>query len=172
MRRPGFTIIEVVIVTLFITFCYYTGTWGYNWYVRSSHASAAEAFIAQLITAQEAYQKKRGSYLPIHTAKLDAYPKEMPAEGAVIEALPKEFLELGVTKPESPFFFRVAVLAGMNEPPSAELLKDSALEEFNGKGGPWFYIVAFADQDGDGELSKLEASSWDKSGVVTTARTE
>jgi hypothetical protein len=173
MRRPGFTVVEVVIVTLFITFCVYTGRWGYSWYVRSSHADAAESFVQQLADAERAYAAKSGSFLNIHGARLDAYPDSIPTEGFVIDKLPEKFSELGkLEAPPSPFFFRVAVLAGWQEAPSAELLKDSALVPFPADKQPWFYIVAFADQDGDGEFSKLEASSWDDNGVVQTARTE
>lgn len=173
MRRPGFTLIEVVIVTLFITFCVWTGRWGYSWYVRSSRADAAEGFVQHLAEAERAYLSKHGRFLGIHEARLDAYPGPIPAEGAVIDKLPAEFLELGsIEAPESPFFFRVAVFAGAQDAPTAELLKDSALVPFPVTKEPWFYLVAFADQDGDGEFSKLEASSWDENGVVQTARTE
>lgn len=173
MRRPGFTLVEVVIVTLFITFCVWTGRWGYSWYVRSSRANAAEAFVQQLAEAQRAYLAKSGRFWGIHEDRPQAFPGSIPAEGVVIEKLPAEFLELGgLTAPEAPFFFRVAVLAGEKAPPKTELLKDSALAPFPVTKGPWFYIVAFADQDGDGEFSKVEASSWDDNGVVQTARTE
>jgi hypothetical protein len=173
MRRPGFTVVEVVIVTLFITFCVYTGRWGYSWYVRSSHADAAQSFVKQLSDAERAYFAKHGRFIGIHETRLDAYPSSIPADGFVISKLPEEFSELGTLElPSSPFFFRVAVLAGSQEEPSADLLKDSALAPFPVASQPWFYIVAFADQNGDGEFSKLEASSWDDNGVVQTARTE
>jgi type II secretory pathway pseudopilin PulG len=173
MRRPGFTLVEVVIVTLFITLCVWTGRRGYSWYVRSSRADAAETFVQQVAAAQRAYLSKSARFVGIHKGRLDAYPGPIPTEGAVIDKLPAGFLELeGVEVPESPFFFRVAVLAGEQDAPSAELLKDSALVPFPVTKKPWFYIVAFADQDGDGEFSKLEASSWDDNGVVQTARTE
>jgi type II secretory pathway pseudopilin PulG len=173
MRRPGFTLVEVVIVTLFITFCSWTGRWGYRWYVRSSRADAAETFVQQLAQAERTYLTKHGRFLGFHEARTDAFPGPIPAEGAVIDKLPVEFSALGALEaPESPFFFRVAVFAGAQDRPSAELLADSALEPFPVAMEPWFYIVAYADQDGDGEFSKLEASSWDDNGVVQTARTE
>jgi type II secretory pathway pseudopilin PulG len=174
MRRPGFTVVEVVIVTLFVTFCYYAGTWSYDWYTRSSRASTAEAFLQALADAQQDYKKKTGRYLSLHGSKLDAYPKEVPAEGFTIESLPKEFEVLGkIAAPESPFFFRVAVLAGVNDASFDEMLQGSALDRSKYYGSdPWFYIVAFADQDGDGEFSKIEIASWDDNGVVSTARTE
>jgi type II secretory pathway pseudopilin PulG len=169
MRRPGFTLVEVVIVTLFITVCVWTGRWGYSWYIRSSRADTAVAFVQQLAEAEKAYFKQ-GNY-----AKIQTFPGPIPTEGVVIDQLPAELLELGIKEaPKSPFFFRFTIHAGKaGDAPPTELLKDSALVPFPVvKKAPWFYIVAFADQDGDGKLSKLEASSWDDNGVVQTARTE
>lgn len=177
MRRPGFTLLEVVIVTLFITLCVWGGRAGYRWYVRSGHADEARLVLEKMSKAQRKYQANHdgatGAFLGCSEGRLQAFPREIPAEGAEVKELPACFKELYSEPFPSPFFFRIAVYAGFNEPPPATELEGSALKPFFfERGQPWFLIVAFADQDGDGEFSRLEVASWDDSGVVETDRTE
>lgn len=165
MRRPGFTLVETLIVIVFISLSIWGGRWLYDWYVRSQRADEAKAFVEKLVAAQWRYFKIHGRFLPLADTQKEAYFLRL-------------LTELEVEPPPSPFFFRVVVLAGANDPPSQEemIFEESSLPPFPapkgpGSSSPWFYIVAFVDQDGDGEFSRIEASSW-SGAVVEHQRTE
>lgn len=177
MRRNGFTVVEVVIVTLFLTLVIWGGRAGYAWYVHSSRADTAEELVTQLQQAQHRFFQTHGRYLALSESESGAVPSAIPEEGARFGPETADFFsQLGVTPPSEEVFFRIAVLAGAEQPlPANGWLSEEQKLSFPlntwSAPQPWFYIVAFADQDGDGKNALIEAASWAPE-IVQTDRTE
>lgn len=166
----GFTLVELSIVVAIVGVLAVIAVVGYRKLTLSAKVTEARNMIAAIRIAQEDYKVERGIY-----ANLGATP--CPA-GAGTEQKKwawtptcsggtAAWTTLSVHS-DGPVQFGYATVAGTGagaEPPPTEI-KDSSNATFvtvptGVTGGPWYYVTASADLDGDGALkTELVGTSW------------
>ncbi len=135
--QRGFTLVEVIIITgvlLGIGFCIAKPSLG-----GLSIEDEALHWARELRQAELAFLETHGRYWGFAKQFEDAYPTALPSQWG---EGPAGFSKLGLTVPQHPLRFRVAVFAGARSPlaipcePALVLCKNAPRDT-----RPWFYLV-------------------------------
>jgi prepilin-type N-terminal cleavage/methylation domain-containing protein len=147
--RPGFTLIELMVVVTIIGILSAVAVPAFSSYVMRSRTSEAFTMIAEIRQRQESYRADFGRYcgdLPWNPASYAA-----PGSVNVFNVAEPSWAQLGVS-PDGPVRFRYRVDVGVpGEVPAG-------IPGFDGDDF-WYVIQAEGDLDGDGQTVAFEGYS-------------
>jgi type IV pilus assembly protein PilA len=163
-RQRGYTLVELLVVVTMVGVLATLATIGVRKYIFASKTSEAINMIGSIKAAQEAYKDETFSYLDVSQGNLDSfYPMLNPGKKKyhwVQEQHPHaaRWGALGAN-PNSAVQFGYACVAGgasdaIPQPGTAKTF------DWPAPGGPWYVVVAAADQNENGVLARYVSSSF------------
>ena len=168
----GFTLLELMAVVIIIGVLSTLAVYGVRKYVYASKTTEAIHMIGSIKSAEESYKSETFKYAGVDRDKIDNsgnfYPgKENPSRkkwdwnATGHDDYAAVWGPLGVQS-DSPVIFEYIIVAGgpaQALPKPGEFSQLSWGDQGASAPGPWYVVVARADQDGDGKMSCFTSSN-------------
>lgn len=166
-RQAGFTLIEVMFVVAIVAILALIALPEFMGSSRKTKSNAeVTAFFAELGTKQEQYRVDNGGYLPTNPCPAISPPgtAEATVAAAATACAAGEWAPLNVKLPLSLAYCSYEMVTngvGVTAGPGNVTIGSDTFTTTTATVGPWYYIVARCDQDGDGTTANFFTSSMD-----------
>jgi type IV pilus assembly protein PilA len=165
-RQRGYTLVELLVVVIMVGVLATLGVIGVRKYVFAAKTSEAINMIGSIKAAQEAYKDETFSYLDVSQGKLDSfYPMQGEPPGKKKYHWVNDshvdwdrWRALGLST-ANPVQFGYACVAGGASDAIPQPGTDKSFD-WPAPGGPWYVVLAVADQNENGVRSHYVSSSF------------